>query len=224
MNFYVFFADIGNISNQHTGSTHYMRAKGKITSWNDEKGFGFITPLDGGKQIFVHIKAFNSRKRPSLNQVVTYTESTDKRGRPRAEEVTRAGEVLFKDRKQSKNAYAFLIAIIFITIVSLSVLSNTIPFVILAYYLMVSIITFCWYWKDKSAAQRDDWRTPESTLHLLSLIGGWPGGLIAQQVLRHKSKKQSFRTVFWITVLLNCGVFIWFHTPEGGMILNSFVS
>jgi cold shock CspA family protein len=60
-----------------------MRAKGKITSWNDEKRFGFITPLGGGKRVFVHVSAFgNADRRPETGQVVTYAISSDKRGRP----------------------------------------------------------------------------------------------------------------------------------------------
>ncbi len=35
-----------------------MLKQGKIARWEDEKGFGFIDPASGGKQIFVHIKAF----------------------------------------------------------------------------------------------------------------------------------------------------------------------
>ena len=51
-----------------------MRTKGKITSWNDDKGYGFITPLSGGKQIFIHISALSNRnRRPELNEVVTYS-------------------------------------------------------------------------------------------------------------------------------------------------------
>ncbi|MEW6291113.1 MAG: cold shock domain-containing protein [Thermodesulfobacteriota bacterium] len=69
-----------------------MRAKGKITSWNDEKGFGFITPDGGGKQIFVHIKALSSRnRRPDIHEMVTYVLSTGKEGRPCAAEVLLAG-------------------------------------------------------------------------------------------------------------------------------------
>jgi len=34
-----------------------MRYKGKLTNWQDEKGFGFITPAIGEKQVFVHIYA-----------------------------------------------------------------------------------------------------------------------------------------------------------------------
>nr|NJM04595.1 DUF1294 domain-containing protein [Desulfobacula sp.] len=45
--------------------------------------------------------------------------------------------------------------------------------------MLLSIAAFGMYKKDKSAAKWDDWRTPESTLHMVSLFGGWPGALIA---------------------------------------------
>ena len=40
-----------------------MRFDGKLKSWNDDRGFGFIEPLQGGQEIFVHIKSF----RPALD-------------------------------------------------------------------------------------------------------------------------------------------------------------
>ena len=92
------------------------------------------------------------------------------------------------------------------------------------FYITVSLFTFILYAVDKSAAKNNLWRTQESTLHFFSLAGGWPGAVIAQQTLRHKSKKQSFRAVFWVTVILNIGAFIWLHTPEGGAALHSIIS
>lgn len=199
-----------------------MRAKGKIVSWNDERGFGFIHPNNSDKQIFVHIKAFSSRKTPLINQIVTYNLSTDNSGRPCAVKVLRVGEALHKDKgKEDKSA--FYISASFIVIVSISVLTNELPFPVLPYYLVLSALTFLWYWKDKVSAKNGNWRTPENTLHLLSLIGGWPGGIIAQHVLRHKSRKQPFRAVFFLTVLLNCAAFVWFHTPKGELVLSSFI-
>jgi len=71
-----------------------MRTKGKITFWNDEKGYGFITPSAGSKQVFVHIRAFaNRNRRPEINHFVTFSQSTDKQGRPCAVRVTLAGHV-----------------------------------------------------------------------------------------------------------------------------------
>lgn len=82
-----------------------------------------------------------------------------------------------------------------------------------------SLVTFVFYALDKNAARKGAWRIPEAQLHLFALIGGWPGAMIAQQTLRHKSKKPSFRFVFWLTVLLNIAAVIWLLTPEGAAIL-----
>lgn len=80
-------------------------------------------------------------------------------------------------------------------------------------YLVVSVATFTAYARDKSAARRCTWRTSERTLHLLALAGGWPGALLAQQWLRHKSSKTEFRAVFWVTVVLNVGAFMALSWP-----------
>ena len=77
----------------------------------------------------------------------------------------------------------------------------------LVVYVGASVLAFMAYAIDKNAAQRGAWRTPEKTLHLLALMGGWPGALVAQQLLRHKSTKAEFRSVFWITVLANISAF-----------------
>lgn len=74
---------------------------------------------------------------------------------------------------------------------------------IAAAYAGLSVITFIVYAIDKSAARSKGPRTPERTLHLLALAGGWPGALLAQRWLRHKSAKASFRRVFWATVAVN---------------------
>ena len=84
------------------------------------------------------------------------------------------------------------------------------PLGILILYLAASLATVVAYRVDKSAAQSGGWRTPESTLHVLALIGGWPGALIAQRVFHHKSQKASFQAAFFATVALNCGALLWF--------------
>lgn len=194
-----------------------MRNKGKLCSWNDQKGFGFISPADGSKEVFLHISAFRSRaRRPEIGQYVTYTLSFDKQGRPRAADATLPGDrARTKKTKQSAGGRAVISAGLFLALVGLSLAVTQLPFWILGLYLAASVITFIMYAIDKSAAQSGAWRTPESTLHWLSVIGGWPGGLVAQQVLRHKSTKQSFRTVFWVTVVLNCAAYAWLLTPVG---------
>lgn len=77
--------------------------------------------------------------------------------------------------------------------------------------------------KSKVAAKDGAWRTSEGTLHWRSLVGGWPGALVAQQTLRHKSKKQSFRSSFWITVVLNVGMFALLFTAAGADIAQIWI-
>jgi len=195
-----------------------MQIKGKITKWNDDRGFGFITPIIGTKQVFVHIKSFKNRKiRPELNQNVLYNISEDKNGKLSAIDVLRVGEkrkeksINKTDNSNSKIIFlGFFISIITI----LFSLKVTIWF--LLFTIIINILTYYTYKSDKVSAQKGEWRTPESTLHLLSLLGGWYGAIIAQDRLRHKSKKISFRIVFYITFILNITALIYFANELKG--------
>ena len=69
---------------------------------------------------------------------------------------------------------------------------------------LLNIVTAFVYAFDKNAAGRGSWRTAESTLHLFAFAGGWPAAWLAQQVLRHKTSKQSFHSAYWATVVLHC--------------------
>ena len=201
-----------------------MRTRGKITYWNDEKGYGFITPDTKADKVFVHIRAFSPRvERPNLDEKVSYSLSTDKQGRPCAVKVARAGEKAPRRKQRSNYSGYVLIALAFLSVVGLSVMLLDTPKQVLWLYLVFSFITFIVYAIDKSAARRDAWRTKENTLHLLALCGGWPGAMIAQQTLLHKSSKTSFRFVFWVTVILNCGVYVWVLTPDGAAMLRSVI-
>jgi uncharacterized membrane protein YsdA (DUF1294 family) len=82
-------------------------------------------------------------------------------------------------------------------------------------YAGMSLLTFVVYAIDKAAAQAQRWRTAESTLHLLALACGWPGALLAQHWLRHKSAKPEFLAVFWATVVLNVAGLVVLCSPWG---------
>jgi uncharacterized membrane protein YsdA (DUF1294 family)/cold shock CspA family protein len=202
-----------------------MRTIGKITHWNQQKAYGFITPSSGTNRVFVHIRAFKNRHLPpELNQVVLYSLSTDKQGRPCAVKVTRATEIPSRSPKPITKLFLILFAIGFIAVAGWSVSTYNMPIQILYLYLAASAVTFLVYAKDKRAARRNRWRTPESTLHTLALIGGWPGALIAQQVLRHKSRKNAFQFMFWTTVVFNCVAFGWLFTEQGAEMLRLLVA
>jgi uncharacterized membrane protein YsdA (DUF1294 family)/cold shock CspA family protein len=199
---------------------------GKITSWNDNKGFGFVTPNSGGKSVFIHINDFSKRhKRPIQGLSVIYTLSKDSKGRLCATNVfpEKGHKEVTKTDKQ-KILSIFISSAFICTVIGL-VLLHKLPIIVLGFYVVASAWTFGLYAKDKSAAQSGKWRTSESTLHLFSLAGGWPGAAIAQSQLRHKSKKLSFKLVYWFTVIINCGFLGWLLTPEGtyqlDMILKS---
>lgn len=70
-------------------------------------------------------------------------------------------------------------------------------------YISMSLVSFVLYGIDKSAARHDYWRIPERLLHLIALLGGWPGALAAQALIRHKSRKRRFQCVFWLTAAVN---------------------
>ena len=90
-------------------------------------------------------------------------------------------------------------------------------------YGIMSLVAFLMYAKDKKAAKSNRWRTAESTLHLLALIGGWPGAAIAQSYLRHKSKKISFKIKYWITIAINCSALWWVTTHQGKLWFDSMI-
>ena len=65
---------------------------------------------------------------------------------------------------------------------------------------LVSAAALAW---DKRQARWGRWRVSEATLHVLELLGGWPGSWLAQVVFRHKTRKRSYRVMFWLCTLAN---------------------
>ena len=194
------------------------RYKGRITEWQDDRGFGFVTPMRGGARspdrVFVHIKSFASRsRRPVGNEIVTYALTKDPKGRAQGVDVRFSGESAKTTARPAARLKPSAGSLPFAAVFLVSVLAATVlgrlPPIVLGVYLVTTPITFLVYAWDKAAAQRNRWRTPETHLHLLALIGGWPGALLAQQLLRHKSSKQPFRAMFWATVVVNCAVLAW---------------
>ncbi|WP_305824595.1 DUF1294 domain-containing protein [Massilia brevitalea] len=102
----------------------------------------------------------------------------------------------------------YLPLLLFALLYAGATLAWDLPPLVAGAYAVTSLSCFVAYAIDKSAARKGGWRTPERTLLLLGLVGGWPGGLLAQQWLRHKSAKRSFRTMFWATVAANVAGFL----------------
>lgn len=198
-----------------------MRAKGKITQWDDAKGFGFIQPMLKGERVFVHVKALQNRtRRPVIGEVVTYSVGKDDRGRAQANAVTFAGEKLIVKAARTSSRWPLLLVFSFITALVVAFALERLPLYIIAAYAVISLFTFISYWLDKRKAQAGRWRIPEANLQFLSLLGGWPGALLAQSYLRHKSQKRDFLIVFWLTVLVNLAVLSWL-TGQGSQLFQA---
>ena len=192
-----------------------MRKIGVIQKWNDEKGYGFIKSGPENYEYFFHINSFrNNGQRPSIGLEVDFEFGEDRNGRTQAIKVR-----TIRNKKKHSAAGAFITSALFLIFVGCLALMGFLPRAVWWFYIGTSAFAFLHYYVDKSAAQRGKRRTPEATLHNVALIGGWPGALFAQQLLRHKSKKESFRRVFWVTVFINIAALIYLLSPYGAWLV-----
>lgn len=82
-----------------------MLMKGKISQWNDQKGFGFIIPDDGSEKVFFHIsRVKNGTRRPQVGDVVVYESSYDGKGRLQARAVAIEGAVATGHGSRAKSS------------------------------------------------------------------------------------------------------------------------
>ena len=195
-----------------------MRFDGTIKTWNDDRGFGFIVPTQGGQEIFFHIKAFRANGRPQVGQAVSFEVELGPQGKKRAKfvEPLRASRPVVRRQREGSaqwgTATYFAIPAFVVLYLVASVLWR-VPGWVAGVYIGASVVAFFIYAADKSAAVADAWRVSESTLLAVGFLGGWPGAIVAQQVLRHKSSKASFRSAFWGTVILNVVAFLVVFSP-----------
>ncbi len=202
-----------------------MRLKGKVVKWKNDKGFGFIESINGGPDIFFHENYLvNQSRRPVVGDEVSFEINTNQERKQRAE------RILFRGERDPKNSGKFFdvfyssLSFVFLICIGVLVFLKKLDPIILILYLLLSLIAFFLYRQDKIKAKKDEWRTSEKTLHFFSLIGGWPGGLIAQRWLRHKSRKKSFLVVFYVTVILNVsGIYFYCYSGSNFISYDLFI-
>jgi uncharacterized membrane protein YsdA (DUF1294 family)/cold shock CspA family protein len=193
--------------------------KGKLTTWKDDKGFGFIRSSDGSQDVFLHITALKeTNHRPQVGDVICYQLTVDKDGRIHACNASIEGVVskpmpitsykaIKKETFKPKAKSSLILQVLLLSLLpGLGAMHfalttfNPIPLIL---YVVMSFLTFTLYADDKSRAKQGRWRVSERTLHLCEFMGGWLGAFIAQRRLRHKSSKVSYQIVFWVIVAIH---------------------
>lgn len=184
-----------------------MRLQGRLSDWDDQRGFGYITPNGGGERAWMHISAWQGRdSRPADGDQLTYQVKTNPKGRPTAVAVKPArprNRAHTGKLGKGSQAWRMLAGLFVLSAQATAGALALLPWWLVASALMLSALTWGAYGLDKRAARRGQRRTPEATLQLLGLLGGWPGALIAQGQFRHKTAKFSFQAPFWGCVVLN---------------------
>ena len=209
------------------------KQQGVVKKWQDDKGFGFIE-TETGAAVFFHVSEFKAQRRPTIGEQVVFTVGQDSQGRLQAKQVQELGFVQQKmaqknsqirQRNQKRSHQAdfeagqkkrLILGLGFYAILALLAVMQKISWLVVGWYFVLGLITYGMYAKDKAAAQSGEWRTPESTLHLLSILGGWVGAMVAQTYLRHKSQKPEFRMTYYLTVVINLAVLL-FIMAGGGL-------
>lgn len=208
------------------------KQQGHIKKWQDDKGFGFIE-TQNGDSIFFHINEFKARRRPEVGEPVVFTFGQDNQGRMQAKDVQELSfvqqkmaqknqQIRQRNHKRSMQAdfeagqkKRVFLGVGFYGVLILLAATNKLSWLVVAWYAALGIITYGIYAKDKAAAQSGDWRTPESTLHVLSALGGWVGAMVAQTYLRHKSQKPEFRVTYYLTVVINMAGLLFLLAGDG---------
>ncbi len=209
------------------------RQQGTVKKWQDDKGFGFIE-TETGESVFFHVSEFKAQRRPDVGEQVVFSIGQDAEGRRQATQVQELGFVQQKiaqknqqirQRNQKRSHQAefeagqkkrSFLGLAFYGVLALLAATDKLSWLVVGWYAVLGLVTYMMYAKDKAAAQSGDWRTPESTLHILSALGGWVGAILAQTYLRHKSQKPEFRVTYYLTVVINMAGLL-FLLADGGL-------
>lgn len=201
-----------------------MEQHGILRSWDNHKGFGFIR--SDKNDYFVHISSVQGEQRPQQGEILYFAASQDQYGRLCAQHVRSSEQCTdqavtrhtpqpasttktLTQRRQSPTRLTATLCVLTAACAlpalgSWQAFSNGAAGAALwplLLYMLMSVFSVLQYWCDKHNAQRGQWRIPERHLHTVALLGGWPGALIAQKLMRHKTQKTVFQSVFWLIVL-----------------------
>lgn len=209
-----------------------MKKQGTVVRWDSKKAFGFIRCPQISADVFFHLRDYEGPPPTEGLRVMFEDIHVGGKG-PRALSVEPARNTIvnappaappppagpelltsrqapsrsrsqWQKRRDERPLWIGLGMMVFWLILWLvGIGMGRFPWVILTAVVLLNLITFYMYWRDKEAAVNETQRTPEDWLHGLAVLGGWPGAWFAQQIFRHKTSKQPFRLIYWATVAIN---------------------
>jgi uncharacterized membrane protein YsdA (DUF1294 family)/cold shock CspA family protein len=207
-----------------------MKKQGQVQRWVATRGFGFIRSPDTVADVFFHIKDYRGDGNPREGQKVWFDEITVGGKGPRAVAVHTQQATTRPARPMparaapptSNRPVVFLLLVLaWAAALAWAIWTHRLPWWSAGAAVVLNLVTFFTYWIDKHAAQTGQWRTKEDSLHLLGLLGGWPGAGVAQSILRHKSHKAAFQATYWTTVVAHCAALLgWLFWLQPKALLN----
>lgn len=199
--------------------------RGRISQWDAAKGLGFIEPEAGGARLLLRRADLAGRLRfsePQPAEPVRFRRAPAGPGRERAAAVhtlrappaSKAGPAPARPPSSRQVASTRLLVIpAFALLLGVIHLAWPLPKPVPMLYSALSMALFVVYGLDKWAARTRRARVAEASLHLLALLGGWPGALLGQQVFAHKIAKPAFLRWTWAMVALNLLLLVGLFTP-----------
>ena len=218
-----------------------MRMQGVVSKWDPDKGFGFIKSPQSSQDVFFHIREFSapdrSMPRPGLGvefetihvggkgprgMAVCPVSAHAHHEQDRAPRNPMAGHRTRRPRHSrldgpASGSNVFLpLTVVWAAAIVWATFRGLLPLWVIPVLGLINLLTFYLYWWDKYAAGKGHWRTSEAALQLWALVGGWPAAWLAQQLLRHKSRKESFQSAYNVHVGLHCMALVAWLVWAGG--------
>ena len=196
----------------------HLGVSGKIVKWDSERGFGFVKTAEVAEDIFFHVNTLVGKNEtsPQQNESVTvFAKYDDDKKRWSATKITSPKREQLKAECEAKEhtlirpmkdklKWAAPVVGVWLLVVYVA------SWALGTSYLLISSITLAIYALDKKLAlDKTNNRIPENTLHVLAVIGGWAGALVARFLFRHKTQKQPFVQIFWVTVASNVSITVY---------------
>jgi cold shock CspA family protein len=106
-----------------------MPQKGKLTTWKDDRGFGFIRPDEGGKEVFLHVSEVQGlSRRPRLGDIVSYEPSLESDGKVRATQVSIQGVVARPQRRGLSSQESMIVSVVTLAGITAAVVFSVMKF------------------------------------------------------------------------------------------------